>query len=81
MTLILNDIQCQECGKVFEDFTDRGITPQCPYCGGDETTRAWLTPPKLDYLHMGVDARGNPTSGDKWARMHEQAARKDNPDE
>lgn len=70
---ILIDIECLKCGHECEDFTVNGDKPLCPLCGGD-VVRVWRTPPKLDYLHMGVDSRGLPTAGEKWARMHEQAA-------
>ena len=26
----------------------------------------------IDYYHMGVDVKGNPTAAEKWANMHDQ---------
>ena len=37
-----------------------------------------ISAPKIDYYHMGIDARGNPTAGRKWADMHLQKAMRDN---
>ena len=68
----INDFDCDKCGT-FEDLAKPGETVNCPVCG-KASKRVYTTPPSLDYLHMGVDACGNPTSGDKWARMHETQA-------
>ena len=40
----LFEYHCQNCGKVFEVFTqrrDRTVTPACPECGKTDVERIW----------------------------------------
>jgi len=71
--LILNDFECENCRHVFEDLGPPGDAVTCPECGWD-AYRIYRQPPKLS-MSMGLDAVGCPTMGDRWARMHERAAR------
>ena len=69
------EFRCQTCDERFdsyEEYENKEITHGG--CGG--TAHRVMSAPKLDYLHMGVDPRGNPTAGDKWAKMHRDAAKK-----
>lgn len=72
MTLILNDFECENCHLVFEDLAAPGEPVTCPQCGWD-AYRVFTKAPSLS-IRMGVDAIGCPTMGDKWARMHEREA-------
>ena len=68
------EFRCEACNERFESFEqyeDKVISHEC---GG--IAHRVMSAPKLDYLHMGVDAVGNPTAGDKWAKMHREAAKK-----
>lgn len=65
-----------EHGHKFDELkplADRA-TCECPECG--VTAQQVITPVRLDYLAMGVSA-SLPTAYDKWAKMHEQAARRE----
>ena len=72
------DYKCIECEHVFEVWMkpvqDEHPMESCEKCGG--VAHHILSPVRIDYLNMGVDAVGNPTSGDKWARMHEIEGKK-----
>lgn len=62
---------CPE-GHVTEHLTKyetRSLSRKC-VCGLNAEYR--ISTPRIDYYHMGIDAQGNPTSGDKWERMHRQ---------
>ncbi len=64
---------CVDCEEVCERLvqSNNRKEPQiCDNCGG--LSNYVVSAGHLDYLHMGVDAVGNPTAGDKWARMHEE---------
>lgn len=75
MSVPLYDYQCNSCDSVFERLVplDRcDETQECPQC--HKESRHILSPVHFDY-RMGLDPVGNPTMGDKWARMHEQAGK------
>lgn len=62
-----------DCGALNEHlnaYVDK--TDICPHCGAEDNRV--MSAPKLDVLHMGVDAAGLPTAGAKWAKMHREAA-------
>jgi len=53
----------------------------CIHPGCGQLAKYIVSAPHIDYLHMGLDPVGNPTAGDKWARMHKEAAKsKNNPE-
>lgn len=69
----LYDFVCAT-GHKFEDlvpWTQKQST--CPIC--KVVAIRQLSCAHFDYLHMGLDPRGNPTAGDKWAKMHEDRAK------
>lgn len=71
MALMIFDFQCEDCGYVEERFirNDERIV-ECTKCHGH--SNRLIPTPHFDYLHMGVDPTGNPTAGEKWAKMHEK---------
>lgn len=69
----LYDFVCAT-GHKFEELVKSDIKQApCPLCRTAAVRQ--LACPHLDYLHMGLDPHGNPTAGDKWARMQEQKNR------
>lgn len=67
---------CPDCGSITSRLVeeDDRKTPQlCDNCGS--LANYVVSAPHFDY-RMGLDPVGNPTMGDKWARMHEEAGRK-----
>jgi len=68
--MILFDLQCPKCSKVFEAYlkSHESESP-CPDCGTNAHTIISPVRSKLD----GTDP-GFPGAYDKWARLHEQAA-------
>lgn len=70
MPLLLNDFACGTCGHTFESLEDSDTRSiPCEKCGSQADR---LVPTPRFALRMGVDPVGNPTMGDKWARVHEQ---------
>ena len=70
------EYHCPECNSIteyLEEEANRNEPHLCSNCEG--LANYMVSAAHLDYLHMGVDAIGNPTAGDKWARMHEQAGK------
>lgn len=70
--LILFEFRCTSCEHKFDDLVKSDVqqTP-CPNCSG--TGERLVSAPRLD-PKMGVDAEGNPTMGDKWAKIRRQQA-------
>ncbi len=62
-----------ECGKRTEKFLQKKKNFIKCECGKFAEYR--ISAPFIDYLHTGIDPHGAPTSGDKWARIHERAAK------
>jgi putative FmdB family regulatory protein len=70
--LIVYDFKCPCCNTVFERMVHSDKhTYVCPECQSPDAKRQ-ISAPRFD-IRMGVDPTGNPTMGDKWARMHTQA--------
>lgn len=59
--------------KLANHYASRDTAVMCSRCG--KLAKYKVSAPHIDYLHMGVDPTGNPTAGDKWARMHIEAAK------
>lgn len=71
--LILYDWRCTGCQTKFEDMAKSDVKQiPCPECG--EVANRLIACPRLD-PRMGLDPEGNPTMGDKWAKVREQRAR------
>lgn len=70
--LILYDFRCTNCQLKFDTMvkSDVYLAP-CPDCGSDG--KRLISTPRLD-PKMGIDAEGNPTMGDKWAKIRKQRA-------
>lgn len=69
----LYDFRCTSCNTVFEDMVKPSeYSAPCPDCG--EAGKRLISAPRLD-PRMGLDPVGNPTMGDKWAKVREQRAR------
>ena len=83
MTSRIYEYQCPQ-GHVTEKLVPVASREGVQFCttpGCGQLAHYIVSAPKLDYLHMGTDPVGNPTAGDKWARMHREAAKEksDNP--
>lgn len=75
MKLMMFDFECTE-GHRFEELVQPDVKHlKCPKCSG--TANRQVSAGHLDYLHMGVDASGMPTAGDKWAKMQWEKSRTD----
>lgn len=74
---ILFDHICDTCNHTFEGWVDKGVASRCPQCGGEASK---VPGGNVDWKSMGLHADSFPTCGDKWARLHEEKARRPNPD-
>lgn len=76
--MIIYTYQCK-CEHIFDAWAsiEKHASKKCPECG--KRAKQILTPSHLDYLGMGVST-SMPTSADKWAKMHEQAGKRESGD-
>jgi putative FmdB family regulatory protein len=73
---ILFDFRCLSCNNVFDDMVKPNVyEAPCPECGSSNVTRL-MSAPRLD-PRMGLDPEGNPTMGDKWAKIRKDRARQE----
>lgn len=73
MKLILYDFRCKTCDHKFDDMVKSDVFQlPCPECGSE--AKRLISTPRLD-PRMGLDPEGNPTMGDKWAKVREQRAK------
>ena len=70
--LILYDFRCTNCSAQFDDLVNSSVyESDCPECGAKG--KRLVSTPRLD-PKMGVDAEGNPTMADKWAKIRTKQA-------
>ena len=70
------EYHCPECDSITTHLTEEATREDPHICEKCEALANYIvSAANLDYLHMGVDAIGNPTAGDKWAKMHEEAGK------
>jgi putative FmdB family regulatory protein len=75
MKLLMFDFECTSCGHQFEDLVKSDVyAVNCPECDGAGSRT--ISPVRSDWRTMGLDA-DFPSASDKWAKMQEQKARKE----
>jgi putative FmdB family regulatory protein len=73
--LLMFDFRCQDCGNTFDDLVKSNIfEAPCPECSGNGTRL--ISTPRFD-PRMGLDPEGNPTAGEKWAKIRRQRAKQE----
>jgi putative FmdB family regulatory protein len=78
MKTLIYEFECNDCGLLFEKYgikiSDCDKPRECPHCEGIGVRR--ISMPHFAYQKMGLDAKGCPTAGDKWARIHEKEGKR-----
>jgi len=70
--LIFFDFRCTVCEHKFADLVKSSVhSIPCPNCS--EESKRLISTPRLD-PRMGLDPEGNPSMGDKWAKIRKQRA-------
>lgn len=70
---MLFDFRCTGCSHKWDDMVKPNVwSAPCPKCGAEG--KRLISTPRLD-PRMGLDAVGNPTMGDKWAKIRKQRAK------
>lgn len=66
------DFRCVDCEQKFDDLVKPDVQQApCPNCSG--IGKRLVSAPRLD-PKMGLDPEGNPTMGDRWAKIRKQRA-------
>ena len=69
---ILFGFRCTDCSAQFDDMVKPDVhEATCPECGA--VGKRLVSAPRLD-PKMGLDPEGNPTMGDRWAKIRKQRA-------
>jgi putative FmdB family regulatory protein len=69
------DFICTGCGHQFEELVKSDVYGiNCPLCA--LSAERQISPVRSDWRTMGLDP-GFPSASDKWAKMQEQKARKE----
>ncbi len=73
--LIFYDFRCTSCEHKFDDLVKSDVfSIPCPKCSGE--AKRLISTPRFD-PRMGLDPEGNPTMGDRWAKIRKQRARQE----
>lgn len=73
--LLMFDFECTSCGHGFEELVESSVhSVNCPECDGAGARQ--ISPVRSDWRTMGTDP-SFPSAADKWAKMQEQKARKE----
>lgn len=74
----LFDVCCPDCGERWEEFcSEVGALTTCLKCGSERAVSV-ISP--VRFRLDGTD-EGFPTAYDRWAKVHEEAARKAKPED
>lgn len=70
--LLMFDFRCTSCEHQFDDLVKSSVhSIPCPNCSSE--AKRLVSTPRLD-PKMGLDAEGNPTMGDRWAKIRKEKA-------